>query len=200
MVPCFAYTAFVIDAFVGTIVDWEVSTSKETAFVQRPVNQACTLRALQANPLWKHYSPQRRGAAGRVSTGRRKHLDHGGVRWDAATRRYLRRRRVPGGKGRRTGHCDHRCVHQTGRSTLVRCRGTSDGRSHQERRQPKPRKPPACHGQSDPRWFRHAGGMPPISLGKHVLTQSVVVNQLRTQAEGRTATLTGTARCCIDRL
>nr|EJJ01777.1 hypothetical protein JVH1_0697 [Rhodococcus sp. JVH1] len=27
----FAYTAFVIDAFAGTIVGWEVSTSKETA-------------------------------------------------------------------------------------------------------------------------------------------------------------------------
>ena len=29
MVPCFAYTAFVIDAFAGTILGWEVSTSKE---------------------------------------------------------------------------------------------------------------------------------------------------------------------------
>ena len=51
MVSGFAYTAFVIDAFAGTIVGWEVSTSKETAFVQRAVNQACTLRAMQGNPL-----------------------------------------------------------------------------------------------------------------------------------------------------
>jgi putative transposase len=51
MVPCFAYTAFVIDAFAGTIVGWEVSTSKETAFVQHAVNQACTLRSMQGNPL-----------------------------------------------------------------------------------------------------------------------------------------------------
>lgn len=51
MVPCFAYTAFVIDAFAGTIVGWEVSTSKETAFVERAVNQACTLRSMQGNPL-----------------------------------------------------------------------------------------------------------------------------------------------------
>lgn len=51
MVPCFAYTAFVIDAFAGTIVGWEVSTSKETAFVERAVNQACMLRAMQGNPL-----------------------------------------------------------------------------------------------------------------------------------------------------
>ncbi|KHJ73940.1 hypothetical protein QR64_04225 [Rhodococcus sp. Chr-9] len=51
MVPCFAYTAFVIDAFAGTIVGWEVSTSKETAFVERAVNQACMLRSMQGNPL-----------------------------------------------------------------------------------------------------------------------------------------------------
>ncbi len=51
MVPCFAYTAFVIDAFAGTIVGWEVSASKETTFVQRAVNQACSLRSIQGNPL-----------------------------------------------------------------------------------------------------------------------------------------------------
>jgi len=51
MVPCFAYTAFVIDAFAGTIVGWEVSASKETAFVQRAVNQAVTLRSMQGTPL-----------------------------------------------------------------------------------------------------------------------------------------------------
>lgn len=51
MVSCFAYTAFVIDAFAGTIVGWEVSASKETAFVQRAVNQACSLRSIQGNPL-----------------------------------------------------------------------------------------------------------------------------------------------------
>lgn len=51
MVPCFAYTAFVIDAFAGTIVGWEVSTSKETAFVERAVNHACMLRSMQGNPL-----------------------------------------------------------------------------------------------------------------------------------------------------
>ncbi|WP_373922196.1 DDE-type integrase/transposase/recombinase [Rhodococcus sp. LW-XY12] len=51
MVPCFAYTAFVIDAFAGTIVGWEVSTSKETAFVQRAVNQACMLHSMHGNPL-----------------------------------------------------------------------------------------------------------------------------------------------------
>lgn len=51
MVPCFAYTAFVIDAYAGTIVGWEVPKSKETAFAQRAMNQACMLRSMQGNPL-----------------------------------------------------------------------------------------------------------------------------------------------------
>jgi putative transposase len=55
-VPCswqatFAYTAFVIDAFAGTIVGWETSWSKETAFVERAVHQAAALRLRQGNPL-----------------------------------------------------------------------------------------------------------------------------------------------------
>ena len=36
----FGYTAFVIDAFAGTILGWECSLSKETAFVQRAIAQA----------------------------------------------------------------------------------------------------------------------------------------------------------------
>ena len=36
----FAYTAFVIDAFAGTIRGWECSVSKTTAFVQRAIAQA----------------------------------------------------------------------------------------------------------------------------------------------------------------
>jgi putative transposase len=36
----FAYTAFVIDAFAGTIAGWECSASKATVFVQRAVAQA----------------------------------------------------------------------------------------------------------------------------------------------------------------
>jgi putative transposase len=36
----FAYVAFVIDAFAGTIRGWEASMSKETPFVQRAIAQA----------------------------------------------------------------------------------------------------------------------------------------------------------------
>jgi putative transposase len=47
----FVYTAFVIDAYAGTIVGWECSASKHTAFVQRAIAQAATLRARQGKPL-----------------------------------------------------------------------------------------------------------------------------------------------------
>jgi putative transposase len=47
----FAYTAFVIDAFAGSIVGWECSTSKHTAFVERAIAQAAALRIRQGNPL-----------------------------------------------------------------------------------------------------------------------------------------------------
>lgn len=50
-VPGWVYTAFVIDAFAGTIVGWECSTSKETPFVQRAVNQAAAFRSMQGYPL-----------------------------------------------------------------------------------------------------------------------------------------------------
>jgi putative transposase len=47
----FCYTAFVIDAFAGSIVGWECSTSKHTAFVERAIAQAAAFRARQGNPL-----------------------------------------------------------------------------------------------------------------------------------------------------
>ena len=36
----FVYTAFVIDAFAGTIAGWECSASKSVAFVRRAIAQA----------------------------------------------------------------------------------------------------------------------------------------------------------------
>lgn len=47
----FCYTAFVIDAFAGSIVGWECSTSKHTAFVERAIAQAAALRTRQGNLL-----------------------------------------------------------------------------------------------------------------------------------------------------
>ena len=47
----FAYTAFVIDAFAGTIVGWDCSTSKATAFVERAIRQAADRRRREGNPL-----------------------------------------------------------------------------------------------------------------------------------------------------
>jgi putative transposase len=51
----FGYTAFVFDAFAGTIVGWECSLSKATAFVQRAVGQAtAALRRAAGGPItWR---------------------------------------------------------------------------------------------------------------------------------------------------
>lgn len=46
-----AYTAFIIDAYAGTITGWECSTSKVTAFIERALRQASELRRNQGNPL-----------------------------------------------------------------------------------------------------------------------------------------------------
>jgi putative transposase len=47
----FAYVAFVIDAFAGTIRGWECSVSKTTAFVQRAIRQAAAQLARLGYPL-----------------------------------------------------------------------------------------------------------------------------------------------------
>jgi len=47
-----AYTAFVIDAFAGTIVGWECSNSKVTVFVERAIRRAADKRRRrEGNPL-----------------------------------------------------------------------------------------------------------------------------------------------------
>lgn len=47
----FVYVAFVIDAYAGTIVGWEVSGSKRTRFVESALRQAVSLRSRQGNPV-----------------------------------------------------------------------------------------------------------------------------------------------------
>ena len=48
---CFAYTAFVIDAYANRIVGGECSTSKQTRFVEVATRQAAVLRAGEGHPL-----------------------------------------------------------------------------------------------------------------------------------------------------
>lgn len=47
----FVYVAFVIDAYAGSIVGWEGSTSKETRFVESAIRQATALRSRQGHPI-----------------------------------------------------------------------------------------------------------------------------------------------------
>jgi transposase InsO family protein len=51
MISGFGYTAFVIDAFVGRIVGWECSLSKETVFVESAIRQVAAFRARAGHPL-----------------------------------------------------------------------------------------------------------------------------------------------------
>jgi putative transposase len=48
---CFAYTAFVINAYANLIVGWQCSTSKQTAFVESAIRQAAARRAREGHPL-----------------------------------------------------------------------------------------------------------------------------------------------------
>ncbi len=47
----FCYVAFVIDAYAGSILGWEGSTSKETRFVESAIRQAAALRSRQGHPI-----------------------------------------------------------------------------------------------------------------------------------------------------
>jgi len=47
----FAYVAFVIDAYAGTIRGWECSLSKTTAFIQRAILQAASQLARLGHPV-----------------------------------------------------------------------------------------------------------------------------------------------------
>jgi putative transposase len=125
----FVYVAFAIDLFSRTLVGWSISTVKDTAFVEICLQMALWRRDHTGHPvtgrLIHHSDAGSQGGFNRSS----QHLDHGGVRWDAVGSRYRKRQRVCGGSGRRIGRCGHRCVHQAGRSPLVRCSGSFGGLS-----------------------------------------------------------------------
>jgi IS30 family transposase len=149
----FAYTVFVVDAYAGMIVGWECSTSKHTAFVERAIAQAVALRHRGGKPLQNkaiHHSDAGSQGGFRWSS---QHLECGGVGWDDHP------------VGRRHGREDQLCGRRGGRRSI-------SGRSSRRSGSASPRglscedAALAC-GVSQPvgtRWFRDAGGMPPISL------------------------------------
>src|SRR4051794_16291140 len=47
----FVYVAFVIEAFAGTITDWDAATGKETGLVKSAIHQAAALRSRQGHPI-----------------------------------------------------------------------------------------------------------------------------------------------------
>ena len=100
---CFAYTAFVIDAYANRIVGWECSTSKETPFVESAIRQAAALRAREGHPLDRVVHHSDAGSQGEFKWSSQ-HLDHGGVLWRRGKRRVVWVARCIGRCGRRGGH------------------------------------------------------------------------------------------------
>ncbi|MDV6271843.1 DDE-type integrase/transposase/recombinase [Rhodococcus globerulus] len=126
------YVAFVIDAYSRRILGWRTATTMTTPLVLDAIEHAIWTRRREGitdlSGLIHHNDRGSQGGFNRSS----QHLDHGGARWDVVGSRFRRRLRVRGGSGRRTGHCDLRCVHRAGQNPLVRCSGTSGDGSPRE--------------------------------------------------------------------
>ena len=158
-----AFTAFVTDVFSRRIVGWRTATRMPTDLPLDALEMA----------LWTRQRAGHTDAHGRLPgliqhsdagsqrgfNGSSQHLDHGGVlRW--------RNRRPAVGSGLLTGRCARRCGLRAGRRLgleverefwrLIATGATSEDAA-------------AAVGVSGPvgsRWFRHGGGMPPISLAE----------------------------------
>lgn len=156
--------AFVIDAYARRILGWRSGTSMPTQLVLDALEQAIWTRKRAG--VWDltglvHHTDK--GSQGGFNWSSQ-HLDHGGVRWDVAGDRCWRRRRVLDGSGRRIGHC-RPPMRSPGRPEPSRAvqrdfwQRIASGVTTVEAAE--------AVGVSWPvgsRWFRHAGGMPPISL------------------------------------
>jgi len=120
----FCYVAFVVDAYAGTIIGWDVIATADAAMVERALADALQARRRQGHPIGPgaihHSDAGSQGGFQRSS----QHLDHGGVLgWDGSRgrRRYRQCRWAVGGSGLRIGRYGRRCVHRGGRSPRVLC-------------------------------------------------------------------------------
>ena len=114
---CFAYTAFVIDAYANLIVGWQCSTSKQTAFVESAIRQAAARRAREGHPLSEVVHHSDAGSQGGFKWSSQ-HPDHGGVLWRRGEARVVR-----------VGRCTGRCGRRGGRGLVGRSSGGSGRRS-----------------------------------------------------------------------
>jgi len=116
------YLATVIDLATKMVTGWQLAEHMRTSLVADALAMAITHGHAQPGAVFH----SDRGAQGGFNWSSQ-HLDHGGVRWDAAGSSCRSRRRVHAGSGQRIGRCARRCVHLAGRSRLVRCNGSSGG-------------------------------------------------------------------------
>ena len=120
-----AYVCFIVDAFSRMIVGWRVAPHMRTTMVLDALEMARWLRGTTLDGLRCHSDAGSQGGFNWSS----QHLHLGGVRWGRVGNLCRNRPPVRGGSGRRIGRCVRRCGHRVALSPLVRCSGSSGGRS-----------------------------------------------------------------------
>ena len=198
----FTYVAFIVDVYAQRIVAWHAATTKQTDLVMIPLRMALWQRGREGHPTVAgqliHHSDA--GSQGGFNWSSQ-HLDHGGVRWDDGRKQMPE---APAG-ARRQWAADRALrppMRSPGRPEPSRAvqrefwRLIATGVTTVEAAE--------AVGVSWPvggRWFRHAGGMPPMSLaeptGRYLsFAEREEIAMLRAQDKGvREIARTDRARC-----
>ena len=156
------YAAFILDVFSRMVVGWQVSTTMHTDLALDALDMGLWARSRAGQGVAGLIHHSDRGVQGGFNRSSQ-HLDDGGVRWDAAKQT----RQAPVG-ARRQWAADRALrpsMRSPGRPEPSRAvqrdfwRRIASGATTADAAE--------AVGVSWPvgsRWFRHAGGMPPISL------------------------------------
>jgi len=120
----FCYLATVIDCCTKECIGYAIADHMRAELVVDALRMAARNYQLQPEAIF-HSDHGSQGGFNWSS----QHLDLGGVRWGRVGNLCRNRLPVRGGSGRRIGRCVRRCGHRVGLSPLVRCSGSSGGRS-----------------------------------------------------------------------
>jgi putative transposase len=145
----YVYVSFIIDCYAHMIVGWQASRSLRTDLAFDALEQAIWARKEEGLGELVHHSV--RGPQGEFKWSSQ-HLRYGGIsRWAAAS------------ASRRSGRCAVTCGRQVVPRRLVESIESGSGkRSLAALRVRRPRSKPVCRPAVGTKWFRQAGGMPPI--------------------------------------
>ena len=118
------YLATVIDCYSRRLAGWAIAEHMRTDLIIDALSAARDTRGWLAGAI---FHSDHGGQSGFNWSSQ--HLDLGGVRWGRVGNLCRNRPPVRGGSGRRIGLCVRRCGHRVALSPLVRCSGSSGGRS-----------------------------------------------------------------------